>query len=231
METFNYNRFKIIESNRNITKGLVKKLEQSIKELGFVKSRPILVNKNFEIIDGQHRFTACKNLGLPIHYEVSELDISSDELMIKLNSVQQVWQLKDYCIHFAKKEVPFYVEVLRLHNEYQVGFSNILSICMKNKSGQAANTYIKKGIDFELDKNRLDIIKFIKRNSILNFNQSNHFVKAIKICFEKLNQKQIEKIESKILGVSQQANTSIYLNIFEQILNKGKHREFTFLNK
>ena len=33
---------------------------------------PIIVNENYEIIDGQHRYSASKELGLPIRYIVGE---------------------------------------------------------------------------------------------------------------------------------------------------------------
>ena len=59
--------------------------------------RPITVNKNMEVIDGQHRLEACKILNQPIFYVIQE--DSQDEDMILLNNSQKRWSLEDY-VHF-----------------------------------------------------------------------------------------------------------------------------------
>ena len=50
--------FKILEGNRNINLGHVERLVKSIQENGFLKM-PIIVNDDFEVIDGQHRLMAA----------------------------------------------------------------------------------------------------------------------------------------------------------------------------
>ena len=220
METTNYTNFKLVESNRDVSKGLVKRIEKSIKELGYVKSRPILVNSNFEIIDGQHRFNACKNLGLPIHYEVFNGDSETDNLMIKLNSVQQVWSVKDYCNHYAKKGVAFYIEVIKLQEDYKLGISNTLTICAKSKGGGFAKE-VHNGLDFKLNEKRYFIIDFVQKYHLLNYNKTHHFVSAIKILIDKCDKKQIDKLEKSIMSIPQQPNVGTYLNVFENIINKG----------
>ena len=57
-ETRNYDRFKFVESNRDINDNNVNKIEQSILEIGI--QVPIVVNDNYEIIEGQHRFVALR---------------------------------------------------------------------------------------------------------------------------------------------------------------------------
>lgn len=49
--TYDLNVFKILEGNRNINLLHVERLVKSIEENGFLKM-PIIVNKNYEVIDG-----------------------------------------------------------------------------------------------------------------------------------------------------------------------------------
>ena len=62
-ETNNYDIFKNMLGNRELKDKNYKKLMRSINEKQLII--PILVNEKFEIIDGQHRFSACKSLGKP----------------------------------------------------------------------------------------------------------------------------------------------------------------------
>ena len=69
-QTREYDKF-IIDSeyNREVDLKHVKKLEECFKNAGdFGKVYPIIVDDKFRIIDGQHRFTARKKLGLIIYY-------------------------------------------------------------------------------------------------------------------------------------------------------------------
>lgn len=66
-KSYNYNDFSFINGNRNVVKSKVGKLIKSIKQLDLTMYNPILVTKTGKIVDGQHRFEACKELGLPIY--------------------------------------------------------------------------------------------------------------------------------------------------------------------
>ena len=57
--TYDLSIFKILDGNRNINLGHVERLVKSIEENGFLKM-PIIVNDNFDVIDGQHRLMAAK---------------------------------------------------------------------------------------------------------------------------------------------------------------------------
>jgi len=64
--TTDYSKFNTLAGNRQVNIAHVKKLESSFDEEYLIS--PILVNEKFQIIDGQHRFEAAKNLKLPIYY-------------------------------------------------------------------------------------------------------------------------------------------------------------------
>lgn len=76
-KTKEYNQFLIdSEYNRDVNTNHVKKLKDSIKTFGdYGDCFPIVVDENMRIVDGQHRFTARKELGLTIYYiQSTELD-------------------------------------------------------------------------------------------------------------------------------------------------------------
>jgi len=98
-ETDDYSKFKFLDANRPVTHA--KKIMESIQDIG-VLWQPILVNENFEIIDGQGRFMAMKTLGKPIVYVVQPgLGIKHVRY---LNQNATVWKLQDYAHSYAVGE-------------------------------------------------------------------------------------------------------------------------------
>ena len=69
MKSSNYDMFKTMEGNREINSTNLNQIILSMKEKQLVI--PIIVNEKFEIIDGQHRFSACKYLNLPVYFLIS----------------------------------------------------------------------------------------------------------------------------------------------------------------
>lgn len=92
--TRNYDRFKHLEGNRAVMGLHVKRLMKSIEENGWIADNPVLVNQEFEIIDGQHRFEACKALALPIEYKV----VYGEDLStcIIRNNTAKRWSTTDF---------------------------------------------------------------------------------------------------------------------------------------
>lgn len=62
-------KFKVLDGNRKIKESHRQELIASIDKHGFIMN-PIIVNENFEVIDGQTRLAACKELGVPVYYIV-----------------------------------------------------------------------------------------------------------------------------------------------------------------
>jgi hypothetical protein len=101
-----YDSFKILEGNRSINRNKVERFEVEFKEHKYHKDFPILVNENMEIIDGQHRFVACKNLGLPIVFKKTK-DAYEIEEIARLNSLSTKWKSADFVNAYLDK--PDYV--------------------------------------------------------------------------------------------------------------------------
>ena len=90
-ETRNYDRFKFVESNRDINDNNVNKIEQSILEIGI--QVPIVVNDKYEIIEGQHRFIALRRNKLVVPYIIST---SASEKYIARLQESKKWNAIDF---------------------------------------------------------------------------------------------------------------------------------------
>ena len=148
--TKNYEMFKFKSGNRNLDRNHINKLKKSITQYGFLQSKPIIVNEDCEIIDGQHRFIALKEMGMEIPYVV-EPDI--DDMLITLNVTQKNWTIKDYIKHYAKNGKESYKRLLRLSNEMKLDPTSILSMGYRNSYTNGDDTKrIKEGtLIFTLD--------------------------------------------------------------------------------
>ena len=124
METTDYSIFKYLKDNREINRSHVNRLIESIQEENLLQINPILVNKEMEIIDGQHRLEACKLLEIPVHYKVVD-DVSHKALCLLQTS--NTWKIGDYLkFHAATKDS--YVKVIDLIQKYEITPSLATSI-------------------------------------------------------------------------------------------------------
>ena len=96
--TRSYSIFNSIIGNRNLDSKNLKRIKESINEIGL--QMPILVNENNSIIDGQHRLQAAKELEIPITYIVSK---ESSEENIDQLQISKKWTALDFCNRNALK--------------------------------------------------------------------------------------------------------------------------------
>lgn len=95
-----YSLFKTIACNRDIDENHVRKIRKLIEKKGYLISSFVLVDEDFNIQDGQHRFEACKQLGLPIRtIMIKGLTV---EHMKQLNTASRNWGYEDAIKHYAK---------------------------------------------------------------------------------------------------------------------------------
>jgi hypothetical protein len=125
--TTNYQQFKLLHNNREQHKAHVERLKKAFEEYGnLTKVQPILVNENFEIIDGQHRFLAAQELGLPIFYTIRQgLGIREARSM---NILHKSWNTDDYARSYANSGDASYQRYLQLREDYPFSHSILLSV-------------------------------------------------------------------------------------------------------
>jgi len=119
--TMDYSLFTFLKVNRDIDLSNLDKLIQSIKRKNFCKDYPILVNSQLEILDGQHRFKACKALNLPIHYKI-RTDFEMDDIIL-LNNASKNWAIKNYLHFYTGMNYPEYIYLNELIKKtgFQIG--------------------------------------------------------------------------------------------------------------
>lgn len=113
--TNNLSQFKIMLGNRDVTTARVKRIKDSIKKNGYLHS-PILVNERNEVIDGQGRLAACKELGCEIEYIVAPG--FGIEQCRTLNMLAKNWTLADYIDSYAESGNVSYLRMKNLLKIY-----------------------------------------------------------------------------------------------------------------
>jgi len=88
--SFDYSKFRFIFGNRELRRAKVVKIRDEIKQNNRISSYPIIVNSNFQIIDGQHRFIALTELGYQIKYVVD--DTFNVQSIAKSNTIADKWK-------------------------------------------------------------------------------------------------------------------------------------------
>lgn len=174
-KTSDYTIFKKNLCNREIDPSNLKKITASIKMNNMLELKPIIVNEGMEIIDGQHRLEAARNLGLEIYYIVQEK--SQDHDMILLNSAQKNWTIADYVHYYATRGKSAYKLVMDICRDLQQDTKLILMLMGVNpkkigdkiKSGTLTidNLEPRESVEEKL-KFIENIIAFIKEKTLEN---------------------------------------------------------------
>lgn len=159
--TKDYSQFKRMEGNREVTARRAAKIRKSIEKVGYIPN-PIIVNEYLEVIDGQGRLEALKNLGLPVLYIVVPGLTLKDCVSMNVNSTQ--WGVKDYIMSFAETGNVNYKRLLNLIETYELPLTTIC--CAATGVMQASNSNIKTGqltLDEDYYKAVDDMLAYVER--------------------------------------------------------------------
>lgn len=142
-ETSDYDKFKTIDGNRSVNPKHVAEIVKSIEDNGFLDEE-ILVNEKFEIINGQHRFNALKELNLPIQYRIKN-GIGIKEVKA-LNRNTSNWKLVDYVSTTARNNASYKKLIDFLDKEKKpVSHTALLfsEFHTHNRGGYGINDFVK----------------------------------------------------------------------------------------
>lgn len=134
-KTTNYKQFKYLSTNRPISNCVVNELIASIKEKNLLEYRPILVDENKSIIDGQHRLKAAEALGVEIFYQVKKNATTKD--MIRLNTTQVKWENINFMNAYMQEKNENYIKLSNLMESFKIGVPIAVLFCgfdLRNKS-------------------------------------------------------------------------------------------------
>lgn len=127
--TQDYDQFSFFNANRETNRGHVEAIKRAFEEKGnFTSKQPILVNESYQIIDGQHRFIACKEMNVPIHFTMQPgLTVSDARSM---NILHRTWRLEDYARSYAESGDRNYQQFLGLADDYDFSYSVLMTFAI-----------------------------------------------------------------------------------------------------
>lgn len=233
--TDDYSMFKKLLGNRAVKS--VNKIIESVLEVGALYD-PLLVNEKYEVIDGQNRLEALKELGMPVHY-IIQPGIGYKECQW-LNIGRSNWSTEDHIYFFAERGNQEYRRLASLMMEFQKKFGihgiiNMTKPNLLNEGGALPNHSIQSG-SFELSPEeyelaimrmssaeRLGYVDFGKRKKLnsrvywacVSYIYQHQEVEAAKV-IEAL--RQFETLIPSCTKVSEQ------LQFFDDAINRGTRR-------
>lgn len=123
--TEDYSIFKKLRGNRDLYPNHVKRLVTVLdKAPDFTKNNPIVVNKDMEVIDGQHRlaafqeFSGGKNETPALYYVINENATLSSAR--QLNAGQKAWVPIDYALAYAEEGNKNYATYVKFSKKYRI---------------------------------------------------------------------------------------------------------------
>jgi DNA-directed RNA polymerase subunit RPC12/RpoP len=236
-KTENYAKFKTIEGNRDAYQPhRLKKIRKSIDEVGLVPA-PIIVNEKMEIIDGQGRFTVCKEKGLPIYYYM--IPGLTREECIAMNISSSNWAMSDYIKSYADVGYKDYAILQHYIDKYPWANMAVLSYVFSSApEGGSFNNVIKNG-KFKIDPVRakdadkkLDwLSNTLDKAGDFNGSKGN-FMVALLFCYdlpEIDNKRLAEKIRKQSFKFKSYSTKEDWLVAFEEIYNYKSKGEKVYL--
>jgi len=234
--TCDYDKFHIMEKGNRyidhsdkIAKNMEKKFLISV----------IIVNENYEIIDGQNRFLASKSLGKPIYYIV--LPNYGVEETRHYNAEARNWQKKDFIKSYADEGREEYIKFLNFQNMYKDLPATVCESILRFSCGNPCKAHcdnIKSGsfiiCDFRRACEVADMIMGYKKfceHQEHPFYKRKEFVSAIirlSRCREFDNDLVIRKIKLNPRRFVPCVSSAEYISMIEEIANYRNKNKVRF---
>lgn len=144
--------FKTLVGNREVKDRRKQKLMESIDKHGYI-TNPIIVNERYEVIDGQGRLAACKELGAPIDYIIIP-NIGIKECQV-FNMYGEIWRVRDFIECYAMRgsedyqriqalgELGFGIRTYMFANGLYGGTGTNENVIKEGRAVSSAETFIK----------------------------------------------------------------------------------------
>lgn len=225
-ETTDYDQFHMMDANRETSRGHIEMLKGEFEKRGnLTRVQPILVNENFFIVDGQHRFMAAKELNEPVYFtQVPGLTVGDARAM---NATHRPWSVDDYARSYAYTGRKPYQRYLQLRETYEIGHSITLIFIYHGESEGAFKDFRNGGLvipDEQLTVSKLD--KMSELQEVLPFKINREEASALQRIFNHPNYSQ-KRMVAKAQALADQyirhfASEGEYLRAFEEMYNHNQ---------
>jgi hypothetical protein len=205
--TSDYSIFKQVNFNREKNLRHIKNLKAILLKENLLHLHPILVNEKMEVVDGQHRLEAAKELSLPIFYIKS--DLSYDHIL-NSNLFQKKLSLKDVIKFYANKDkIDSYIQLFDYLKKIDVQPKCFFGLIFGGINREIID-FIKSG-KFQFPDNRTTIDKLIA-----SYSEFMGFVKSKRITPFSMFTTADFTIGYRNLVLSQGFNENVFLSKIEQ---------------
>tara|TARA_R100001015_G_C4628904_1_gene189339 strand:- start:62 stop:835 length:774 start_codon:yes stop_codon:yes gene_type:complete len=147
-----YYALEIIDCNREVPESNINALKKSIQKNNALYLKPITIDNEYNIIDGQTRYKACKQLDIPFYVDIVNSMEWSKEDLISINTTQRNWKLQDYLryyVKFNKDSYKAFEHFLKLHKHMTIQM--LIVIFNKTNSRSQLNSKIFKNGELKYD--------------------------------------------------------------------------------
>jgi len=183
--TTDYDQFKILDYNRPINH--LAKMSKSLARSNKLYVHPIIVNKDMEIIDGQHRWSYAQATQQPLYYVIDENFHPAD--LIAHNVTASNWVARDYAYFYSScecKEFPVeqrrnYGLCLQICEEFKVAYDVFIKLFHMSKGNVSSSLDFKNGeLRLKLPKEEIFSV-MLQLEEIVNYLLKFKLVKKVNI--------------------------------------------------
>lgn len=216
MKTSDYHLFKFLEGNRKTNQTNLNQIIESMKQKQLII--PITVNEKFEIIDGQHRFKACKYLGLPVYYIMENGYNIEDVIRANVNGGRR-WYNPDYLNRYCELKEERYLKVAGIISDFNItvnDFIKILSIVQRKTLPQSKKEFQTGGLDLKGIESLVSFFMALESFHEFKYYKQSHFITAFSRLFFRpgYDHAQMErKIKQYGPNIERQRSADDYLSI------------------
>ena len=244
--TTNYDLFSHFKGNRNIILPHLKRLTASMAENKIPV--PIIVDELYHICDGQHRFEACKALGLPVCYVIIP-ELTLEDIQ-RLNVNMKSWGYAEFLSCYCDLDHPNkedYLKFRDFRDEYGFNWDTCMVLLADyhrtkefksnaHNDSKRRNEVFKDG-EFEIRgyKRACEYAdNIIKVKKYYDGYRRRSFVLALRVLFKNPEYNHnhfLKKLSQQTEKMVHQVNQSDYLKLIEKIYNfrsRDKVRLFSY---
>ena len=237
--TREHNIFKSIMGNRLLNHGKIKKIIKEIESgLNMLEFYPIVVDKDMNVIDGQHRLFIARQLKCNIWYIICERKKNSSGAspitlndIAKINSNTERWKNKDFLHCYAAQKNDNYIKL----SDFCLTWGFDITTSMTLLSGKAIDgsggvdksvfetgQFIVKDIDYanKIARQVHEFKKFPNYNKRAFVVAIAKLVDAGKCDMDELKKKFLKNPEN----LTAQASAKAYLKVLEEVYNFHRHK-------
>lgn len=141
LKTKDYDIFKKHPNNREIVQSNVDKIKKSIQLKNLLEFRPILVDSQMRVMDGQHRLEAAKLLGVEVYYQQAAEEKEETDKIVLLNAYQKAWSKEDFLNYYASKGKEEYVKLYNFKERNNLKFKEVFVLLGFRWSGEFGKAF------------------------------------------------------------------------------------------